>query len=220
MVDLSPSILSADFCNLQNEIKKVDCKNLKYLHMDVMDGIFVNNISFGFKLIEDVKKATNLILDTHLMIEEPIRYVERFAKAGSDIITIHVEACKDVLKTIQKIKDLNVRVGITLRPSTPLEMIFPYLNEVDLILIMSVEPGFGGQGFIEESHQRIQTISNIVREKDLDILIEVDGGIKTSNVSEVIKDGADLIVSGSDIFSNPNPDKQVLKYYEIFEKLS
>ncbi|MDO4594358.1 MAG: ribulose-phosphate 3-epimerase [Tissierellia bacterium] len=217
MVELSPSILSANFSNVIGDIQKIKSKNLKMLHLDVMDGIFVNNISFGFKMIEDLRKNCDYFFDTHLMIHEPLRYIERFKEAGSDLITIHVESTKEVSKTIDAINSLNIKSGITLRPSTNLNEVYKYLDKVDLVLVMSVEPGFGGQGFIEESHDRIKKLRKYIDENNLKTKIEVDGGIKSHNVSKIVEDGADIIVSGSDIFSKDDINKQIETYYDIFK---
>ncbi len=216
MVELSPSVLSCNFANPIADIEKIKTHKLKMIHLDVMDGMFVPNISFGFKFIKDLRKNCDYFFDTHLMIEEPIRYIEEFYKSGSDLITIHYEACKDVESTIRKIKSFGIKAGISLKPNTKVEEITKYLDMVDLVLVMSVEPGFGGQKFIENSHQKIKQLREYIDKNNLDVKIEVDGGIKTSNVEKVISDGADIIVSGSDIFAKEDINSQVIKYYELF----
>lgn len=218
MVELSPSVLSCDFSNVQGDLDQLKDTQVKWLHLDIMDGLFVPNISFGFKLIKDIRKANDFIFDTHLMIEEPIRYIEQCKNAGSDLITIHYEACKDLDKTIDKIRELGMKVGLTFKPKTDIEKIIPYLEKIDLVLVMCVEPGFGGQSFMEDSIGKVQYLRKYIDDNGLKVLIEVDGGIKTHNLERVIKAGVDIVVSGSDIFEKENIKQQVNKYYEIFKK--
>lgn len=217
MVELSPSVLSCNFANVQRDLDKLKNTKVKYLHLDIMDGIFVPNISFGFKLIKDIRNDNDLIFDTHLMIEEPIRYLDELKDAGSDIVTVHYEACKDLHKTLSEIKKRKMKVGLTFKPKTDINLIIPYLDKVDLILVMSVEPGFGGQSFMNDSLDKIKKLRSYIDKNKLDCLIEVDGGIKSHNVNEVIKAGVDVVVSGSDIFGKEDIKGQVEKYYEIFE---
>ena len=220
MVELAPSILSCDFSKLQENLDETKGTPLKMLHIDVMDGIFVPNISFGFKVIKDIRDKNDYFFDTHLMIEDPIRYIDRFVEAGADRITIHYEASKDPLKVIKEIKKAGVEAGITLKPKTPSEKILPLLDEVDAVLVMSVEPGFGGQSFIEESLDKVRTFRSYIDKNKLACKIEIDGGIKTTNVKKVIEAGCDEIVSGSDIFGKEDIKGQIEKYYEIFEENS
>jgi ribulose-phosphate 3-epimerase len=219
MVELAPSILSCNFANLEADIEKTKGTDLKNLHIDVMDGLFVPNISFGFKVIEDIRKKNDYYFDTHAMIEEPIRYVEEFKKSGVDRLTIHYEACKDLDKTISVVKDSGMEVGLTFKPATDINLVIPYLDKIDLVLVMSVEPGFGGQSFMEDSLDKIKILREYIDKNNLDCLIEIDGGIKTTNVEKAIDAGADLIVSGSDIFGK-DIKNQIDKYYKIFEKKS
>lgn len=219
MVELAPSILSCNFANLQDDIEKTKGTDLKVLHIDVMDGLFVPNISFGFKVISDIKEKNDYFFDTHAMIEEPIRYIEEFKKAGVDRLTVHYEACKNLDETLEEIKKSDMEVGITYKPGTDTKEILPYLDKVDLVLVMSVEPGFGGQSFMEDSLDKIRELRAYIDKNNLDCLIEVDGGIKTTNVEKVIAAGADLIVSGSDIFGK-DIKYQINKYYEIFKQKS
>ena len=219
MVELAPSILSCNFANLQDDIEKTKGTDLKILHIDVMDGLFVPNISFGFKVISDIKEKNDYFFDTHAMIEEPIRYIEEFKKAGVDRLTVHYEACKDLDKTIDAIKEAGMEVGLSYKPKTDTKLLVPYLEKIDLILVMSVEPGFGGQSFMIESIDKIKFFRDYINKNNLDCIIEVDGGIKTTNVEKVIAAGADLIVSGSDIFGK-DIKYQINKYYEIFKQKS
>lgn len=219
MVELAPSILSCNFANLEADIKETYGTDLKILHIDVMDGLFVPNISFGFKIISDLRKITDYYFDTHLMIEDPIRYIEDFKKAGVDRLTVHYEACKDLDQTIKAIKDNGMEVGLTSKPATDKNLLLPYLDKIDLLLVMSVEPGFGGQSFMEDSLEKIKFFRDYIDQNDLDVKIQVDGGIKTTNVDKVIDAGADIIVSGSDVFGK-DIKNQINKYYEIFSQKS
>ena len=219
MMILAPSMLSADFKNLGKEIRTIEENGAQYLHFDVMDGIFVPSISFGIPVLESIRPATNLVCDAHLMITEPIRYVEAFAKAGADLITIHLEACEDVDATIAKIRACGLKVGISIKPKTPVEALKPYVDQVDMVLIMSVEPGFGGQKFIPESLDKIRELRAMLDARRLDVDIRVDGGIYTTNVADVIEAGANIIVAGSAVFKgdtaqNTKDMLAILKKYE------
>lgn len=219
MMILAPSMLSADFKELGKEIRTIEENGAQYLHFDVMDGIFVPSISFGIPVLESIRPATNLVCDAHLMITEPIRYVEAFAKAGADLITIHLEACEDVDATIAKIRACGLKVGISIKPKTPVEALKPYVDQVDMVLIMSVEPGFGGQKFIPESLDKIRELRAMLDARSLDVDIQVDGGIYTTNVADVIEAGANIIVAGSAVFKgdtaqNTKDMLAILKKYE------
>lgn len=197
---LSPSILSADFTRLGEQIKIIDEAGSKYIHIDVMDGIFVPSISYGMPVIASIRKATKKIFDVHLMITEPERYIDEFAKCGSDIITFHVEATKDPAAVISMIHEKGLKAGISVKPNTPISAIKPFLKEVDMILIMSVEPGFGGQKYIEGSTAKIAQMRKTLDDMGLQTDIQVDGGINLQNVDEVLKAGANIIVAGSSVF--------------------
>ena len=197
---LSPSILSADFTKLGEEIETIDNAGAEYIHVDVMDGMFVPRISYGMPVIKSIRKSTGKVFDVHLMISEPIRYIADFAASGADMITVHVEACSDVVATIEKIREYKLKVGITLNPDTPVSAIKPYLNRVDMVLIMSVNPGFGGQKFITSSVYKIKEVKRLRDELNLSYDIEVDGGINIDNLATVLEAGANVIVAGSAIF--------------------
>lgn len=197
---LSPSILSADFTKLGEEIETIDNAGAEYIHVDVMDGMFVPSISYGMPVIKSIRKSTGKVFDVHLMISEPIRYIADFAASGADMITVHVEACSDVVATIEKIREYKLKVGLTLNPDTPVSAIKPYLNRVDMVLIMSVNPGFGGQKFITSSVDKIKEVKRLRDELNLSYDIEVDGGINIDNLATVLEAGANVIVAGSAVF--------------------
>lgn len=217
MVKLSPSILSANFANLQGDLDKTKGCGLEMIHIDVMDGIFVPNISLGFKIISDIRDKNDYFFDTHLMIEEPIRYIDQFKKAGSDRITVHYEACKDLRGTLKAIRESGMEVGLTAKPETNPKELLEYFDQIDLILVMSVRPGFGGQKFMEESKATMKMYRDYIDENNLDIKIQVDGGIKTTNVREVLDLGVDEIVAGSDVFAK-DIKAQITAYHEIFKQ--
>ncbi len=199
-----PSLLSANFANLERDIKRIESAGATILHLDVMDGHFVPNISFGTNVVKAINATTDVILDTHLMIENPDHFLEQFRDAGSDILTVHVEACTHLYRTITRIKDLGMNAGVSINPATSLNTIEEILPFTDLILVMSVNPGFGGQKFIESSLQKIISLSKIIKEKNLTTIIEVDGGIDLSTAKEVKDAGAHYFVAGNAIFGNGN----------------
>jgi ribulose-phosphate 3-epimerase len=199
-IEVVPSILSADFTNLGKEIKKVERAGCSRLHLDVMDGHFVPNISIGPVVIKAIRKYTDLYLQTHLMIDHPERYVADFKRAGSDCIIIHQEACRNFRKTVEMIKGLKMKVGISLRPKTPLDTIKDIIDKVDMILIMTVEPGFGGQTFIRESEKKVAAVKTMLYQKGLNINIGVDGGINNNTIPLVVKAGATYLIAGSAVF--------------------
>ncbi len=202
MIKISPSILACDFANLQSEIKKVEDAGVEYLHIDVMDGIFVPNITLGPCVVSAIRKYSNLFFDVHLMITDPIRYIDDFAKAGADLITIHVESTFDVSAAIDRIKANGKKVGLSIKPNTKPEILKPYLDRVDLILVMTVEPGFGGQSFIEATVDNIKACAAMIAQSGREIELEVDGGVSPKN-AHVVKDaGANVIVAGSAVFGS------------------
>lgn len=212
---LSPSILSADFGNLERDVKMIDRSMAEWVHIDVMDGVFVPNISFGFPIMKPVRKATAKTLDVHLMIVEPQRYVRRFAEAGADYITFHHEACPNPCQIIAEIKAAGAKAGVSVKPATPIEAIFDYLSELDLVLVMSVEPGFGGQAFMPESLDKVRVLRKEIDEKGYKCLIEVDGGISVNNAREVFEAGADAIVAGTSVFGAENPEEMISKILNV-----
>ena len=216
---LAPSILSADFKILGEQLKLTEEAGAEYIHFDVMDGMFVPSISFGMPVLASIKGATTQSLDVHLMVTEPIRYVEEFVKAGADIVTVHYEACEDLQATIDKIHAAGAKVGISIKPKTPVDVLLPYLDQAEMFLIMSVEPGFGGQAFIPESLDKIREVRAKLNEKNLETDIQVDGGIYVENVREVLDAGANVIVAGSAVFrgdagENTAKFMEILKSYE------
>ena len=218
MIKLAPSILSADFARLLEDVKKVEEAGCEYLHIDVMDGHFVPNITLGPNIVKSLRKDVNMVFDAHLMIENPDMYIKDFAEAGCDIIVVHQEACKHLHRTIQNIKSYNIKAGVALNPATPIETIKYILKDVDMVLIMTVNPGFGGQSFIDSMIDKIRELKAIVDEQSLNIDIQVDGGIKPSNVADVVKAGANVIVAGSAIFNSSDIKETVIEFRENAKK--
>ena len=208
---IAPSILSADFSRLGDEVRAVERAGADVIHVDVMDGHFVPNITIGPLVVQVLKKLTSLPLDVHLMIEKPERYIEVFAQAGSDWITIHAEVCPHLKRMIKKIRQLNVRPGIVLKPATSLKTLYPILDDIDLVLIMSVNPGFGGQFFIPSALKKIEKLRKIVDQNSYPLEIEVDGGVKIENIREVSRAGADIFVVGTGIFKAENYSETIRK---------
>lgn len=218
MVKLAPSILSADFARLLEDVKKVEKAGCEYLHIDVMDGHFVPNITLGPGIVKSLRKDVDMVFDAHLMIENPDNYIKQFVDAGCDIIVVHQEACRHLHRTIQNIKSHGIKAGVALNPATPIDTIKYVLQDVDMVLLMSVNPGFGGQSYIPVVTEKIKELKSLIDEMGLDIYIEVDGGVKPSNISEVVNAGANVIVAGSAIFNTDDIDEAVKSLRENASK--
>lgn len=207
--EFAPSLLASDFSQLKSQIKLVN--EADYLHLDVMDGHYVPNITFGPGLINSIRKHSNLLFDTHLMINKPEKYIKEFAEAGSDILTVHLEATAHIHRVVQLIKEENIKVGVSLNPATPLTSLEYLLPELDQVLIMSVNPGFGGQSYISQMTEKIAKLKKIITVNNYKCKIEVDGGIKNHNLKEIVRAGADIIVAGSAIFGTEDPAAALAK---------
>lgn len=202
---ISPSLLSANFCNLENDIKMLNNSQADWLHVDVMDGVFVPNISFGQPVIKHIKKIAKKPLDVHLMIVEPDKFFEDYKNCGADIITVHYEACTHLHRSLSKIRQLGMKAGVVLNPHTPVCVLEDIIQMCDLVLLMSVNPGFGGQSFIENTYSKIKTLKQLIERKNPNCLIEIDGGVNTSNYKKLIEAGADVLVAGNAVFASENP---------------
>ena len=209
MIYISPSLLAADFTKLGDEVQRIEEAGADYLHLDIMDGVFVPNISFGLPVVESLRKISGLVFDVHLMITNPEKYAERFANAGADIITFHLEACDDPAALIKKIKELGKKASISISPKTSAEALLPYLPELDMVLVMTVEPGFGGQSLIPETLEKVKAIRKVIDENGYNCNIQVDGGISEKNISLVTDAGANVIVAGTAVFRSPDPKKTI-----------
>ena len=209
MIIISPSVLAADFSKLGDEVKKVQNAGAQNIHLDVMDGVFVPNISFGPPVISSMRKVTDIIFDVHLMIIEPERYIKDYVDAGADIITFHYESCKDPEAVIDIIKSYGIKASMSIKPSTPPEAVYPLISKLDMVLVMTVEPGFGGQKLIPETIDKVRAIRRYADDNGLQIDIEVDGGITPENSGDAISAGANVIVAGSAVFRSENPAKAI-----------
>lgn len=202
---VAPSVLASDFGNLAKEIEMLNQSEAEWIHLDVMDGVFVPNISYGMPVIKTIDRLTDKILDTHLMIVQPERYIKEFKEVGADILTVHYEACTHLHRTVQAIKDEGMKAGVALNPHTPVELLEDIIRDIDLLLIMSVNPGFGGQKFIRNTYEKLVRASELIDRKNADVLIEVDGGVGPGNAEQLAQLGADVLVAGSSVFSAHNP---------------
>jgi len=213
---VAPSMLSADFANLKQDIEMVNTSEADWFHLDIMDGLFVPNISFGFPVVNAVKRLATKPLDVHLMIVDPDRYLEQFKNSGAEILTVHYEACPHLHRTIQKIKSLGMKAGVSLNPHTSVDLLEDIVDELDLVLLMSVNPGFGGQKFIENTYNKIGKLCEMKERKDLDFLIEIDGGVDFTNAQKLVQCGANVLVAGNTVFKAEN-QKEAIKKLKQFK---
>jgi len=202
---IAPSILAADFANLQKEVEMLNASQADYIHVDIMDGVFVPNISFGIPVTQAIKKHAKKPMDVHLMIVDPDRYLEAFRDAGADIISVHYEACPHLHRTLQAIKALGAKAGVAINPHTSIDLLKELISDIDLVCLMSVNPGFGGQKFIENTYDKISRLKDLILSKDAATKIEIDGGVNIQNAPKLITAGADVLVAGSFVFNSPNP---------------
>jgi ribulose-phosphate 3-epimerase len=212
---IAPSLLSANFLRLEEACDMLNNSEAEYFHLDVMDGRFVPNISFGLPVIEAIRKATKKTCDVHLMILEPEKYAEAFAKAGADILSVHIEACTHLHRNIQQIKSLGMKAGVAVNPHTPVSLLEDVLADIDLVCLMSVNPGFGGQKFISQTLQKIRQLRRMIDEKNLSVQIEIDGGVTLENAKEIVDAGADVLVAGNTVFKADDPMKMIAKLKAI-----
>ncbi len=206
---IAPSLLASDFGNLQHDIEMVNQSEADWFHCDIMDGVFVPNISFGFPVLKYIKKHAKKPLDVHLMIVEPDKFIKQFKEVGAYLLNVHYEACPHLHRTIQRIKQEGMKAGVTLNPHTPVHVLDDIINEVDLVLLMSVNPGFGGQKFIENTYNKISELQKLITRKNASAYIEVDGGVDTSNAGKLVETGADVLVAGSFVFKSANPAETI-----------
>ncbi len=209
MVIISPSILNADFLNLRSQIELINKSEADWIHLDIMDGVFVPNISFGFSIIKSIHSCSDKPLDVHLMIVNPEKYIERFAEAGAYLITVHYEACPHLHSTVQQIKNTGAKAGVALNPHTDVGLLKPIIKDLDMVLIMTVNPGFGGQNFINSSYEKVKDLRTLSKELNPELLIQVDGGVSTDNIKQLHDAGVDVFVAGTFVFKSENPVKTI-----------
>ena len=212
---IAPSILSADFANLQRDVEMINNSKADWFHVDIMDGMFVPNISFGFPVIKAIKKHAKKPLDVHLMIVDPDRYLQNFKDAGADILTVHLEACPHLHRTVQAIKALGMKAGVAINPHTPANLLSEIIIDIDLVCVMSVNPGFGGQKFIEKTYHKIMTLTEMIRASKSKAMIEIDGGVDMNNYKKLVETGANVLVAGNTVFSSINPGRTIADLKKI-----
>lgn len=212
---IAPSFLASNFLRLEDACNMVNDSVAAWFHLDVMDGRFVPNISFGIPIIEHIRKATTKVCDVHLMIEEPGKFAEAFKNAGADILSVHIEACPNLHRNIQQIKELGMKAGVAINPHTPVELLRDVLQDIDIVCMMSVNPGFGGQKFIPHTIQKIEALRRMIDEKGLSVLIEIDGGVTLQNAAQITAAGADVLVAGSSVFNAADPKEAILRLSEM-----
>ncbi|WP_109299783.1 ribulose-phosphate 3-epimerase [Aquimarina sp. AU474] len=214
---IAPSVLAADFANLQRDVEMINKSDADWFHIDIMDGVFVPNISFGMPVLRDIAKHASKTIDVHLMIVDPDRYIKTFADLGSNILTVHYEACTHLHRTLQAIKAEGMKAGVAINPHTNVNLLEDVINDIDLVCIMSVNPGFGGQSFIENTYKKVETLKEIINRNGADTLIEIDGGVTNKNAKKLVDAGADVLVAGSFVFKSENPTHTIKELKEIIK---
>ena len=212
---VAPSILSADFANIQRDVEMLNQAKAPWFHIDIMDGVFVPNISFGFPVLKAIAKHAKKPLDVHLMIVQPERYIEEFKNAGAHVLTVHYEACTHLHRTLQQIKQAGMKAGVAINPHTPISVLEDIITETDLVCVMSVNPGFGGQKFIENTYKKISQLKQLIQEKKANTLIEIDGGVDLNNYKKLIATGANVLVAGNTVFSSKNPAETIAQLMQV-----
>ncbi|MFM8432540.1 MAG: ribulose-phosphate 3-epimerase [Bacteroidota bacterium] len=202
---IAPSILSADFANIQRDVEMINSSEADWFHIDIMDGVFVPNISFGFPVLKAIQRHARKPLDVHLMIVQPERYINRFKEAGAEILTVHLEACSHLHRTVQEIRNAGMKPGVAINPHTSVQLLEDLITDIDLVCVMSVNPGFGGQKFIENTYRKVEALNNLISKRNSKALIEIDGGVDLNNASSLVKSGADVLVAGNTVFSSKDP---------------